>query len=190
MALTKTVTNAVLVAGVHTLTLSNVDGLEVGYPIRVAGVDADHFDGDHTIAALNTTNKTVSWTQGNQTLATQTVTGVLNVRVTWVDENDVIGYLGVEPASQLDEDYLTQSVEAGNEWCFDRRRISGYVDLPNAVPNPSAKLGTVLYAASLYRERGSVESFQSFAEFAAPATIGGGLGQINRLLGTLKPRIA
>lgn len=190
MALTKTVTNAVLVAGVHTLTLSDVVGLEVGYPIRVAGVSANHYDGNHTIGALNTTNKTISWTQGNQSLATATVTGIVDVRVTWVDENDVLGYLGIEPATQLDEDYLTAAIEAGNEWSFDRRRISGYNDLPNAVPNASAKLGTVLMCAALYRERGSVESFQSFSEFAAPATIAGGLGQINRLLGTMKPRIA
>jgi hypothetical protein len=190
MALQKRVTNASLVAGVHTLTLSDVDGLEVGYPIRVAGVSLDRYDGNHTIATLNTTAKTITWTQGNQNLASAAVTGIVDVRVLWVDVEDVLGYLGVEPASEADEAYLESAVEAGNEWCFDRRRISNYDDLPNAVPSQSVKFGTVLMCAGLYRERGSVESFQSFSEFSAPVTIGGGLGQIQRLLGVNKPRIA
>lgn len=190
MALQKRVTNAALTDGLHVLTLSDVDGLEVGYPIRVAGVSTDHYDGNHTIAALNSTAKTVSWTQGNNTLASAAVTGLLDVRVTWADDNDVLGYLGIEPATQLDEDFLAVSIEAGNEWCFDRRRISGYDDLPNAVPSPSVKMGTVLMCASLYRERGSVESFASFSEFPTSVNIGGGLGQIQRLLGVNKPRIA
>lgn len=190
MALQKRVTNAVLVAGVHTLTLSDVDGLEVGYPIRVAGVSTDHYDGNHTIATLNTTNKTISWTQGNATLAAAAVTGIVDVVVTWVDDTDVLGYLGIEPATQLDEDYLQLAVLAGNEWCYERRRVSGYDDLPNAVPTQSVKFGTVLMCATLYRERGSVESFQSFQEMPLPIQIGGGLGQIHRLLGINKPRIA
>lgn len=189
MALQKRVTNAAATSGVHVLTLSDVDGLEVGYSIRVAGVGQE-FDGHHSIASLNATAKTVTWTQGNHTAASATVTGLLDVVVSWVDDNDVLGYLGIEPATQLDEDYLVVSVQAGNEWCFERRRISGYADLPNAVPDPSVRLGTVLMCASLYRERGSVESFQSFSEFPTSTTIGGGLGQIQRLLGVNKPRIA
>lgn len=189
MALTKTVTNAVAVAGVHTLTLSDVIGLEIGYAIRVAGVNQE-YDGHHAISALNATAKTISWTQGNHTSATAVVTGIVDVVAQWVDENDVLGFLGIEPANQLDEDFLTQSIEAGNEWCFERRRISGYTDLPNAVPNASVKHATVLMSSALYRERGSVDSFQSFQEFAAPVGIAGGLGQIQRLLGVNKPRIA
>jgi hypothetical protein len=190
MALQKRVTNAVLVAGVHTLTLSDVDGLEVGYTIRVAGVSLDNYDGRHVIAGIDETEKTIYWTQGNANLAAAEVTGIVDVEVTWVDDDDVLGYLGIEPASQLDEDYLEMAVLAGNEFCFERRRISGYDDLPNAVPNQSAKFGTVLMCASLYRERGSVESFQSFQEMPMTLSIGGGLGQIHRLLGVNKPRIA
>lgn len=189
MALQKRVTNAVATAGVHVLTLSDVDGLEVGYQIRVAGI-GNTFDGNHAIGTLNPTAKTISWTQGNHNHAAATVTGLVDVRVSWADDNDVLGYLGIEPATQLDEDFLAVSIEAGNEWSFDRRRISGYDDLPNAVPSSSVKMGTVLYCASLYRERGSVESFASFAEFPTSVNIGGGLGQIQRLLGVNKPRIA
>jgi hypothetical protein len=54
VALQKRVTNAVATSGVHVLTLSDVDGLEIGYSIRVAGV-GQTFDGQHSIAALNTT---------------------------------------------------------------------------------------------------------------------------------------
>lgn len=190
MALQKRVTNAALVAGVHTLTLDSVTGLEIGYPIRVAGVSLDNYDGRHVIAGIDVTAKTITWTQGSSTLASAAVTGLVDVEVLWAEVEDVLGFLGVEPASESDELFLEQSVLAGNEWCFERRRISGYDDLPNAVPNPSVKMATVLMCAALYRERGSVESFQSYSEFPTSVPIGGGLGQIQRLLGVNKPRIA
>ena len=50
------------------------------------------------------------------------------------------------------------------------------------------RLGTGLYAMSLYRERGSVDSFQSFE--AAPIAGFGTMGQINKLLGIPRSQIA
>jgi len=189
MALTKTVTHAVAVAGVHTLTLSDVDDLRAGYQISVAGV-GQNYDGTHTIATVDDVDLEITFTQGNHTEAGADVYGQLNVVVQWVDDQDVLGFLGVDPATQLDEDWLAVAVDSGNEWCFERRRKCGYADLPNVVPNPSVKAGTIMKAAQEYRERGSVESFQSFDAIPTPALIGGGLGQILTKLGCNRPRFA
>lgn len=47
MALEKRVTNGVAVAGVHTLTLADVDGLYVGYKVTFAGCGV--FNGTHDL---------------------------------------------------------------------------------------------------------------------------------------------
>lgn len=184
MALQKTVTDAVAAAGVHTLTLLDVTGLEVGYPIVVDGVGQE-YDGNHTIGTINTTNKTISWTQGNHTAAATEVLGILHVPVTWADDADVELFLGAAP----DTDWLAICTEAGNEFCWTRRKSSGYEDYPDAVPNSSVKMAVILYAGSLYREKGSVDSFASFAEMPlSPPT--GSMGRIKQLLGVERPRVA
>lgn len=189
MALTKTVTHAVAVAGVHTLTLSDVAGLAVGQLVDVAGV-GQSFDGQHTLTGVDDVDLEVTFTTGNHTHAGFDVIGQLNVVVQWIDAEDVLGFLGVDPASQLDEDWLDVAVASASEWCYDRRRKCGYADLPNVVPNPSVKAGAIMKAAQEYRERGSVESYQSFDAIPTPALIGGGLGQILTKLGCNRPRFA
>jgi hypothetical protein len=44
-------------------------------------------------------------------------------------------------------------------------------------------------AGSLYRERGSVDSFSSFEAMNIPGTVGS-MGQINRLLGVNRSQVA
>ena len=65
MAFTKTVTNAVAVSGVHTLTLTDVVNLYVGDTVYVNGI-SQAFNGRHVLTGVNATNKTVTFTQGNQ----------------------------------------------------------------------------------------------------------------------------
>ena len=52
MAFQKTITEAVAVSGLHTLTVSDVANLYVGYSIDVQGV-GNTFDGTHTITAID-----------------------------------------------------------------------------------------------------------------------------------------
>jgi hypothetical protein len=59
----------------------------------------------------------------------------------------------------------------------------------SSVPSSAVKLGTIMYAASLYRERGSVDSFASFQELGSP-TPTGSMGQIMRLLGIRRSQVA
>jgi len=185
--LTKTVTAASLTDDVARLTLADVVGIEVGYTTRTAGV-GHPFDGQHTITAVDTTDLWIEYEKNHANIVEVEVTGLLEVIVTWADDTDVLDFLGVEPASQSDEDYLALCVEAANSWVFERRRKSGYTDLPNAVPGSDVKLGTILYAGTLYRERGSVDSFASFQDMPAIAPVGT-MGQILRLIGCNRPRV-
>lgn len=184
MALPKVVTDAVATAGVHTLTLLDVTGLEVGYPIVVGGV-GQSFDGNHTITAISTVNVTVSFVNGNHTHAATEVVGQLYVPVTWADDQDVEDFLGSAP----DATWLAFCTEAANEFCWNRRKSSGYADLPDAVPNPSVKLAVMLYAGAAYRERGSVDSFASFSEIPLQPPVGS-MSRIKQLLGVERPLVA
>lgn len=186
--LTKSVVAASLTDDVARLTLANVIGLEAGYTVRVAGV-GQHYDGHHELTAVDTTELWVEFDKNhNGDIPEADVTGLLEVIVTWADDAAVIGFLGVDPASEADADYLTSCTEAANTWVYMRRAKSGYVDLPNAVPGSDVKLGVVLYAGALYRERGSVDSFASFQDMPTIAPVGT-MGQIMRLIACNRPRV-
>jgi hypothetical protein len=108
---------------------------------------------------------------------------------TWVSVQDCLDWLGVSPASANDTLFVTDCVAAANAVAYRRRKSAGYMDSLTTSPGGDASLGTVMYAAALYRERGSMDSFQSFNEFGT-APVGGSMGQILRLWGCNRPQIA
>jgi hypothetical protein len=108
---------------------------------------------------------------------------------TWVSVQDCLDWLGVSPASANDTAFVTDCVAAGNAVAFRRRNAAGYQDSLTVSPGADVSLGTVMYACALYRERGSMDSFQSFNEFGT-APVGGSMGQILRLWGCNRPQIA
>jgi hypothetical protein len=112
-----------------------------------------------------------------------------SVVCTWVSVQDCLDWLGVSPASANDTAFVTDCVAAGNAVAFRRRNAAGYQDSLTVSPGADVSLGTVMYAAALYRERGSMDSFQSFNEFGT-AAVGGSMGQILRLWGCNRPQIA
>ena len=186
MALLKHVTHAVAVAGVHTLTLDDVTGLVVGYNLRVSGVlAAGTYNGQHAITAINATNRTVSYVVGAHNHAGADTIGQADVPVTWADTDDVELFIG----NAGDADWLELCTIAANEWCYDRRKAASYVDYPHVSPTPRATEAVCLYAGSLYRERGSVESFASFMENPITPPVGT-LGRIKQLLGIERPAVA
>lgn len=184
MALRKYITEATSSAGVHTLTVSDVTGLYIGWSITVEGA-GNNYDGTHTITDIDATALTVEFQQGNQTHPAFEGLAQLYVPVTWIDDTAVIEFLG----SADDQDWLDVCVEAANDWAFDRRKAAGYVDIPDAAPSPRASAGTVLYAAALYREKGSVDTFASFSEIPLQPPVGT-LGRIKQLLGIERPAVA
>ena len=108
---------------------------------------------------------------------------------TWIVANDVIEWLGIASATANDTAFITTCVNAANAYAYRRRREAGYFDSLTTVPGGDVKLGTVMFAGSLYRERGSVDSFASFEQMGTPIPFGAN-GQINRLLGVNRSQVA
>lgn len=183
--------------------------VNVGDSITVAGVDAT-FNGTYTVYSTEpyylaevsdegdlVFNYDIIYT--NQLIYQKTAADVARVassgtvtyqqHSTWIDAQDVLDWLGIDPATQNDQDFVDTCTDAANDWCWNRRREAGYHDSLTVVPNHSVFLGTVMYAATLYRERGSVDSFASFTELGAvgPTLT---LGRIYQLLGVNRSQVA
>jgi hypothetical protein len=78
-------------------------------------------------------------------------------------------------------------VDAANRWAHRKRWEAGYVDAAPA--DPDVVLGCSYYAVALWRERQSVDGFQSFDDFPTGALTGGSAAQIRKLLGIGKARV-
>lgn len=191
MAFTKYVTAATAVSGAVTLTLSDVDDIYVGDKVRTFGTPSNQINGVHTVTAVDTTNKTIAYTSGSVTYGpASNLTGEIEVLPQWTSDADVVVWLGIAAASANDTAFISECVEAANEWCFRKRQQAGYTtDRATFVPSGDVKLGTTMYAAMLYRERGAVDGFASFETMAAgnPTM---SLGRIMQLLGINRSQVA
>ena len=107
----------------------------------------------------------------------------------WCDAADLTEFLGIAGATANDISFMTTSVNAANAWCFKRRSQAGYKDDLVNVPDAAVLAGTVLMAASLYRERGSIDSFNSFQDMTISAPVAS-MGRINSLLGIKRAQVA
>ena len=108
---------------------------------------------------------------------------------TWAPDQDILDWLGIDPATPNDEAFVTVATNAANAFAYRRRRESGYFDSLTTVPGPDVLLGTIMYGATLYRERGSVDSFASFDQMGGAVPFGSH-GQINKLLGVNRAQVA
>ena len=108
---------------------------------------------------------------------------------TWASDQDVLDWLGIDPATPNDEAFVTVATNAANAFAYRRRRESGYFDSLTTVPGPDVLLGTIMMAGALYRERGSTDSFQSFDQMGGAVPFGSH-GQINKLLGVNRAQVA
>jgi hypothetical protein len=108
---------------------------------------------------------------------------------TWITVSDLTEFLGISGATANDTAFMTSSVNASNAWSFKRRVQAGYHDSLTSVPDAAVKAGVVLMAASLYRERGSIDSFNSFQDMNIAAPVAS-MGRINQLLGIKRSQVA
>jgi hypothetical protein len=190
-------------------TLESTD-ITVGQTIIVAGV-GNNFDATYIVQAVPTYYFIGVDSQGdfeynyeivieNQLLvksdfsdyqrsaATGTVTWTQSC--TWLSSvAPVTEFLGIASATANDTAFLTTCVAAANAWCFKRRVQAGYHDSLTTVPDSSVLLGTTLYAAGLYRERGTTgDSYASFGDMSGPPLMT--LGRVNQLLGVKRSQVA
>ena len=110
---------------------------------------------------------------------------------TWIATAQLVTYLGVTITDPSDDFTLaTQARNAGNEFCYRRRQESGYFDSLTTSPGNDVTLGTLMYAAALWRSRGSIET-----AYAAFDTMGTPTQQsltpiVKQLLGIPRPAVA
>jgi hypothetical protein len=123
-----------------------------------------------------------------RTTATGTVT-LGTISCTWVTAQNIEDWLGIGTASALDTAFLTQCASATNDFCFQRRLESGYIDQKATSPSNSVTLGTIAYGGFLYRQRGAVTDFASFDGLPAGNSVGLS-PMIKQLLGIPRPQVA
>ena len=110
---------------------------------------------------------------------------------TWITTADLVTYLGVTITNPSDDYTLaTQARNAANDFCYRRRQEAGYFDSLTTSPGHDVTLGTLMYAAALWRSRGSIET-----AYAAFDTMGTPTQQsltpiVKQLLGIPRPAVA
>jgi hypothetical protein len=196
------------VAVVQTLTATDVT---VGQSVTVAGV-GNGFDGTYTVVAVPTALLVEVDDEGdfiydydqiitNQLLVIDAGDDVERYAVdpfgtltwtptcTWITSSNVIEFLGIATASANDTAFITACVSAANAWAYRKRQEAGYRDSLTTSPGGDVTLGTTLFAASMYRRRGSIDGFQSFdvMDTTQPAM---SMGDIHKLLGVNRSQVA
>ena len=111
---------------------------------------------------------------------------------TWITAAQLMAYIGVTIDNPSD-DYtlLTQATSAANAFCWRRRQESGYTgDALGTSPGGDCTLGVLMYAAALWRARGSVQD--TFASFDGMGTMSASAmtPMIKQLLGISRPQVA
>jgi hypothetical protein len=108
---------------------------------------------------------------------------------TWITSSNVTEFLGIATASANDTAFITTCVNAANAWAYRKRQEAGYRDSLTTSPGGDVTLGTTLFAAAMYRRRGSIDGFQSFdvMDTTQPAM---SMGDIHKLLGVNRSQVA
>jgi len=151
------------------------------------GIQGD-YEYDYDVTILNQLLVINAGTNVNRDTATGQITWTQSC--TWLSSvAPVQEFLGIASATANDTAFLTTCVAAANAWCFKRRVQAGYHDSLTTVPDGSVLLGTTLYAAGLYRERGTTgDSYASFQDMSGPPLMT--LGRVNQLLGVKRSQVA
>jgi hypothetical protein len=110
---------------------------------------------------------------------------------TWVSIAQVVTYLGVDIVNPSDDYTLaTQARNAANDFAYRRRQESGYFDSLTTSPGHDCTLGTLMYAAALWRARGSVQDTFATFDGMGSAPVSAMTPMIKQLLGIDRPQVA
>jgi hypothetical protein len=195
-------------AAVQTLTLSEV---QPGDTITVAGIADTTFNGSQTVFSIEAYElvsvdqygvlefnydipkpNQIIYADTGADVEYDTATGTVTYTVSpaWTTSALVLSWLGIDVATANDTAFVAKCVSAANAWCFRKRREAGYTDQQGTVPSADVELGTTMYAATLYRERGTsgdaYGAFDGMGNLAQPVT----LHRIMQLLGCGRAQVA
>jgi hypothetical protein len=195
-------------AAVQTLTLAEV---QPGDSITIAGVTDTTFNGTVTVFSIeqyelvrvdeygilefnydNPKPNQIIYADTGDNVVYDTATGTVTYTVSpaWTTSSLVLSWLGIDVATANDTAFVAKCVSAANAWCFRKRREAGYTDSASTVPSADVELGTTMYAATLYRERGTsgdaYGAFDGMGNLAQPVT----LHRIMQLLGCGRAQVA
>jgi hypothetical protein len=110
---------------------------------------------------------------------------------TWLTTAQLVTYLGVDITNPSDDYTLaTQAINAANDFAFRRRYESGYFDSLTVSPGHDVSLGTAMYAAALWRARGSVQDTFATFDGMGQAPVSAMTPMIKQLLGIDRPQVA
>ena len=125
-------------------------------------------------------------------IATTTGTITYTQTCTWITAAQLEVFLGAGTITNPSDDYtlLTQAASAGNAFCYRRRQEAGYFDSLTTSPGGDATLGTLYYAAALWRGRGSVQDTFATFDGMGSAPVSAMTPVIKQLLGIDRPQVA
>ena len=191
-------------------TLTDTE-IEVGQSITVASVAAP-FNGTFVVYAMPKYEYIGIDTEGdllfnsnvsipNQVLFACTGTDVGRIassgtitytqNCTWVTVAELVTYLGVDITNPSDDYTLaSQARAAANDFAYRRRQESGYFDSLTTSPGHDVTLGTLMYAAALWRARGSVQDTFATFDGMGSAPVSAMTPMIKQLLGIDRPQVA
>jgi hypothetical protein len=110
---------------------------------------------------------------------------------TWISIAQLVTYLGVDITNPSDDYTLaTQARNAANDFAYRRRQESGYFDSLTTSPGHDCTLGTLMYAAALWRARGSVQDTFATFDGMGSAPVSAMTPMIKQLLGIDRPQVA
>lgn len=195
-------------AAIQTLTLAEV---QPGDSITIAGVSTAGFNATVTVISteqyflegldqqgylvydydIAKPNQIIYANTGaDLEYAPDTGTVTYTQSVSWIVANDVLSWLGIDTATANDTAFITVCTSASNAWCYRKRREAGYTDSQTSAPSADVKLGAIIYAALLYRDRGtsgdSYASFNSMGQLERPIS----LSRVMQLLGCGRAQVA
>jgi hypothetical protein len=192
-------------------TLTDTE-IEVGQSITVASV-ASPFNGTFVVYAMpkyeylgidtegdllfnsnvSIPNQVLFACTGTDLQRTASATGTITYtqNCTWVTTAALITYLGVEITNPSDDYTLAeQARNAANDFCYRRRQEANYFDSLTTTPGHDVTLGTLMYAASLWRARGSVQDTFATFDGMGSASVSAMTPVVKQLLGIPRPAVA
>jgi hypothetical protein len=195
-------------AAVQTLTLAPV---QTGDSITIAGVTDTTFNTTATVFSIeayelvsvdeygvlefnydNPKPNQIIYANTGSTVVYDTAVGTVTYTVSpaWTTSALVLSWLGIDVATANDTAFVAKCVSASNAWCHRKRREAGYTDPTASAPSADVELGATMYAATLYRERGtsgdSYGGFDGMGNLPMPVT----LHRIMQLLGCGRAQVA